>query len=84
MKALSRNQQDVMDTLSNYNRGESKFVTTSQYGNYGVLSARPVAYCSAVGLRGLEKRGLIKIQDYFWRGAMVSREVGEEIGNYNR
>lgn len=72
-RPLTPNQESAMRDLSNW-KGETILVLTSQYTNNVnpdfVRDAKTTI--NSATLRGLEKRGLIRIDDAYWRGATVT------------
>ena len=73
MNKLTNHQADAMRSLTNY-VGRTVNVLTSQYD----ANVSPAFRDSSVGtmnsaaLRGLEKKGFIKIENAFWKGATVT------------
>lgn len=70
---LTDHQHNAMCTLTNH-VGKTVDVLTSQY-DANVSPAfvkRAVGTMKSAALRGLEKRGFIKIVDAYWKGATVT------------
>jgi hypothetical protein len=74
MKALTPTQAEFLSVTSGL-VGQTFDVATSQYS-----CSKATAYwngykthCTVAALRGLEKRGFIKVDLFFWRGATVKR-----------
>jgi len=72
-KQLTANQADAMLTLSRY-VGQTVQVLTSQYDANIAPAARKasVGTFKSAALRGLESKGLIKIDNAYWKGATIT------------
>ena len=72
-KQLTASQAEAMATLSRY-VGQTVQVLTSEYDANIAQAARKasVGTFKSAALRGLETRGLIKIERAYWKGATVT------------
>ena len=70
---LTETMKDAMSTLSNYaNQGEILVLTTEYYSSVSRKAQKEhKAIVKPATLRGLEKRGLIKVTQDMWRGASI-------------
>ena len=70
---LTPNQTEAMLYLSNY-VGRDVDVFTSQYIHNvnPVFTRRAIGYFNSATLRGLEAKGLIRINAAFWKGANIT------------
>lgn len=73
MTALTANQTDAMQKLNGY-VGQTVEVLTSQNTANVAREAvqNAVGIFSSAALRGLESKGLIKIELAYWKGARVT------------
>ena len=78
-RPLTDNQHQFLNSVE---VGTTYEVGTSTYSNSRATGYwSPDRYCSSATLRGLEARGLIRIDRTFWRGAKVTIiEKPEYIG----
>lgn len=69
-RPLTDNQHQFLNSVE---VGTTYEVGTSGYSNSKATGYwKPARYCSSATLRGLETRGLIRIDRSFWRGAEVT------------
>lgn len=68
---LTDNQVDAMQTLTNY-VGRTVQVATSGYLANVAKTFSPVAITNSAALRGLERKGFIRIEQSYWKGADVT------------
>lgn len=82
---MTRNQQDLRDTLANYPNNMMVDVATSQYSCSKATGfwSDFVTTTSIHTLKSFESKGWIKIVDKFWRGATIEiLTIGENHYDY--
>ena len=67
---LTDKQQQLMNLLRSHPEGTKISIETSQYDNDAGWVGDYFSHPSII--RGLAKRGLIKIESAFWRGYIIS------------
>lgn len=71
MTNLTANQADAMQALRGH-VGRTVQVATSRYDANVAATFQPVAYVNSAALRGLERKGFIRIERAYWKGADVT------------
>jgi hypothetical protein len=71
MTNLTANQAHAMQSLTSY-VGRTVQVGTSHFDANVAPTFNPVCIANSAALRGLERKGFIKIERAYWKGADVT------------